>query len=71
MATIELKDIKKDYRNDTIVTHALSGVDLKIDAGEFVAIMGTSGSGKTTKTISFKKREKEKSVVCIRTCRYI
>ncbi len=48
MATIELKNIKKDYRNDTIVTHALSGVDLKIDAGEFVAIMGTSGSGKTT-----------------------
>lgn len=48
MATIELKDIKKDYRNDTIVTHALSGVDLKIDVGEFVAIMGTSGSGKTT-----------------------
>lgn len=48
MATIELKDINKDYRNDTIVTHALSGVNLKIDAGEFVAIMGTSGSGKTT-----------------------
>lgn len=48
METIELKDIKKDYRNGTIVTHALSGIDLKIHAGEFVAIMGTSGSGKTT-----------------------
>lgn len=48
MALIELKNITKEYRNDTVVTSALSGVDLCVEAGEFVAVMGTSGSGKTT-----------------------
>lgn len=48
MALIELKNISKEYRNDMVVTSALSGVDLCVDAGEFVAVMGTSGSGKTT-----------------------
>ena len=48
MALIELKNIEKEYRNDAVVTQALSGVDLCVDAGEFVAVMGTSGSGKTT-----------------------
>lgn len=48
MAVIELRRISKEYRNDSSVTRALSDVDLKIDAGEFVAIMGASGSGKTT-----------------------
>ncbi len=48
MAIIELKHIAKEYRSDTIVTPALSDIDLKIEAGEFVAVMGASGSGKTT-----------------------
>lgn len=48
MATIELKQITKEYRNNTVITPALSNIDLKIDTGEFVAIMGASGSGKTT-----------------------
>lgn len=48
MGMIELKEITKEYRNDDVVTHALNGINLKIDKGEFVAIMGTSGSGKTT-----------------------
>uniref|UniRef100_UPI00117A195F ABC transporter ATP-binding protein n=1 Tax=Klebsiella pneumoniae TaxID=573 RepID=UPI00117A195F len=48
MAIIELKHIAKEYRSDAIVTPALSDVDLKIEAGEFIAIMGASGSGKTT-----------------------
>lgn len=48
MAIIELKHIAKEYRSDAIVTPALSDIDLKIEAGEFVAVMGASGSGKTT-----------------------
>ena len=48
MAMIELKEIKKEYRNDEVVTHALNGITLNIDEGEFVAVMGASGSGKTT-----------------------
>jgi putative ABC transport system ATP-binding protein len=48
MAVIELKHISKEYRNDAIVTPALSDVNLCIETGEFVAIMGASGSGKTT-----------------------
>lgn len=48
MAIIELKHISKEYRSDAIVTPALSDIDLKIEAGEFVAVMGASGSGKTT-----------------------
>lgn len=48
MAMIELKHIAKEYRSDAVVTPALTDIDLKIEAGEFVAVMGASGSGKTT-----------------------
>ena len=40
MATIELKDITKEYRSDEIITPALKNISLKIGTGEFVAIMG-------------------------------
>lgn len=48
MAIIELQNISKEYRSDNVVTPALFQVCLRIEAGEFVAIMGASGSGKTT-----------------------
>ena len=48
MALIELISLYKEYRNDDVVTSALNDINLKIELGEFVAIMGASGSGKTT-----------------------
>jgi putative ABC transport system ATP-binding protein len=45
---IELEAVSKIYRSGSIEVRALDRVDLSIAEGEFVAIMGASGSGKTT-----------------------
>ncbi len=45
---IELKDVYKIYQMGTEEVHALDGVSMTIDQGEFVAIVGQSGSGKST-----------------------
>ena len=49
MGLIEIKDIYKIYsEGEPNEVRALNGVSLKIEMGEFVAIVGTSGSGKST-----------------------
>jgi len=45
---IELNDITKTYGNGAVTTPVLTGVSFTIDHGEYVAIMGTSGTGKST-----------------------
>lgn len=45
---IEVKNLKKEYRAEEVVTQVLHGLSFGIASGEFVSIMGPSGSGKST-----------------------
>ena len=47
-AAIALEDVHKVYNLGEVKVPALRGVSLQVRAGEFVAIMGASGSGKST-----------------------
>lgn len=45
---IEVKNLKRSFRNGEQETTILKGIDLRVETGEFVAIMGRSGAGKST-----------------------
>ena len=45
---IHLEGVSKVFLTDEVETHALSGIDLEIRNGEYVAISGPSGCGKST-----------------------
>ena len=45
---IELEGIEKTYANGTVETPVLKGISFRIEAGEYCAIMGASGTGKST-----------------------
>ncbi len=48
MAIISVSDVSKDYLLGKTKVHALRGVSLEVERGEFLSIAGPSGSGKTT-----------------------
>ena len=48
MNLIQVKNLKKQYQNEEVVTKILHGLTFNIKKGEFVSIMGPSGSGKST-----------------------
>jgi ABC-type lipoprotein export system ATPase subunit len=48
MAALELRNLTRHYLQGKTVVKALDGVNLEIERGEFVSVVGRSGSGKTT-----------------------
>ena len=47
MSVIKVEGLKKYYGKNPNIVRALDGINLEVDAGKFVAIVGMSGSGKS------------------------
>ena len=45
MSVLQTIDLRKYYGDEPNITRALNGVNFSVDDGEFVAVVGTSGSG--------------------------
>jgi len=48
LSLLELKDLRKVYKQGKVEVEALRGIDLEVKSGEFTSVYGPSGSGKTT-----------------------
>ena len=48
MSIVSVRGATRDYTQGEHTVHALRGVDLDVESGEFTVLMGPSGSGKTT-----------------------
>lgn len=48
MAILEIKNLKVDYQTDDALVHALNNVDLKMEKGKTLGLVGETGAGKTT-----------------------
>ncbi|MDH6308561.1 putative ABC transport system ATP-binding protein [Dysgonomonas sp. PFB1-18] len=48
ISVIRIRDLNKTYRNGAVPLHVLKGINLEVERGELVSIMGASGSGKST-----------------------
>lgn len=48
MTLIELNNLHREYKQGSKIIHAIDGIDLKVEKGEFLVIFGESGSGKST-----------------------
>ncbi|MFQ5646491.1 MAG: ABC transporter ATP-binding protein [bacterium] len=48
ISAISLDNVSKEYRNDSLVVKALTGINLRVCPGEFASLIGPSGCGKST-----------------------